>query len=342
MSFQSSPSLPRRKYGSVEPDAAAASSHLLPRASDQASYDRVREVAGEGERAHGKRWFNLAVVGTLAVGVMVGLAGAGYRLPKNGTESIASPPGSGEINTNLEELPIIPAKAAPPSVKGGSDGGTSNFYTFPKVPSGHVATPDSLEPLSFTALNFYHERDGKPALDYPWLKDVKLIEPHRDTTFSVASPRDGYEYRWTVHGGESDKAGVRAEATGAEAVMVLTTLDDNIITLEEVNPATGMVVRRLEEKTMVKYVRREIRTLTDDEREELFDAVSCMREERGGLSSCMCSQADRDSGGVCILLLGLWSSRPYAEVCAVPFPRRFSVIGKEAASPCLLQTIETS
>ena len=46
-----------------------------------------------------------------------------------------------------------------------------------------------------------------------------------------------------------------------------------MVVLEEVN-GDGQVTNRLEETVMVKYVRREIRTLTDDEREELLDAVS--------------------------------------------------------------------
>lgn len=162
--------------------------------------------------------------------------------------------GSSKLSGNTEVSNAIPSSLAAPSR--------------PQV------TADSLEPLSFSALNFYHERDGKPALDIPWLRDVKLIEPHRDTTLAVTAPRGGFKYLWTVHGGDPEKADLRAEASGAEAIIKLTVLDDNMITLEEVDEATGKVARRLEEKVMVKYVRREIRTLTDDEREELFDAVS--------------------------------------------------------------------
>ena len=55
--------------------------------------------------------------------------------------------------------------------------------------------------------------------------------------------------------------------------MVLTQLDEHVVVLEEVN-GYGQVTNRLEETVLVKYVRREIRTLTDDEREELLDAVS--------------------------------------------------------------------
>ncbi|CAM9425491.1 unnamed protein product, partial [Laminaria digitata] len=134
--------------------------------------------------------------------------------------------------------------------------------------------------LEFTALNFYHVRDGKPGQDYPWLKDVKLIEPHRDTTLAVVGPREGFDYRWEVRLPGSSSGGVvgevQATATGAVTIVVLTQLDENVVVLEEVD-GDGKVTNRLEETVLVKYVRREIRTLTDDEREELLDAVSvCM------------------------------------------------------------------
>lgn len=139
-------------------------------------------------------------------------------------------------------------------------------------PSASAAATEELGPLSFEAVNFYHVRDGKPAQLYPWLRDVKLIEPHRETTLSISSPRDGHDYIWEVRGPDGDEEGLRASARGAEADVVLTELDENMFTVKEVN-AAGEVVRTLEETVMVKYVRREIRTLTDDEREELFDAV---------------------------------------------------------------------
>lgn len=139
-----------------------------------------------------------------------------------------------------------------------------------------ATTPSATTPLAFTAVNFYHVRDGTPAVGYyPWLKDMKLIEPHRDTTLSVANPREGVDYRWQIRG-DSTASPVHTSASGAEAVVVLEreNLDKNLVTLEEVDVATGAVSRRVDEFVMVKYVRREIRTLTDEEREELFDAVS--------------------------------------------------------------------
>lgn len=133
---------------------------------------------------------------------------------------------------------------------------------------------EELSPLDFTALNPYHVRDGKPAQDYLWLKDVKLIEPYRETTLGVSAPREGFEYRWKVFAVDDKGAAgeLTVEESGPEAVVVLTVLGDHVVFLEEVD-AEGEVVRRLKERVAVKYVRREIRTLTDDEREELLDAV---------------------------------------------------------------------
>ena len=132
----------------------------------------------------------------------------------------------------------------------------------------------ALPPLSFTATNFYHLRDGKPGLDYPWLKNVKLVEPHRETTLRVENRREGFSYLWEARAATSTDE-VHTVAMGHEVIMLFPHLDQNIITLQEVGES-GRVTRRLDEVVMVKYVRREIRTLTDDEREELLDAVSAL------------------------------------------------------------------
>ncbi|CAM9642571.1 unnamed protein product [Ascophyllum nodosum] len=137
------------------------------------------------------------------------------------------------------------------------------------------------EPLAFTALNFYHIRDGKPGQDYPWLKDLKVIEPYQDTTLTVSNARDGFEYQWEVRArdlSDGDSA-VLVSATGATTVVSLTKLDENVITLKEANEE-GQVVRRLDETVMVKYVRREIRSLTDEDLNELLDAMHELWSER--------------------------------------------------------------
>ncbi|CAM9627145.1 unnamed protein product, partial [Pylaiella littoralis] len=274
----SSQSPPRRNYGSLEHDRddGVAESPPVPEASNRDSFDHLRERRAGGEQSGGKPWGKRAVVGTLILGVMLILAHGGYGLPASTSNDVASSlNGKSNIIMRASELPVLPVNAQSGSRSSSSRGAgkDSSVPDAAKFPPGPAVTVDLLGPLSFTALNFYHERDGKPALDYPWLKDVKLIEPHRETALAVSTPREGYEYRWEIRGADPEQADLRATASGPEAVILLTILDDNIITLEEADPQTQIVTRRLVEKAIVKYVRREIRTLTEEEREELLEAM---------------------------------------------------------------------
>ena len=230
---------PAPKYGTIDSGAAA---------KERASADDRRPGVPTGR--------SLAARAALVIGAAAAVVGFAYTAAPPSNSSTAS---LVEVSTAAS----APKEAPAPAVAAAPEGG--------KLAVG-VEAEEGLDPLSFEASNFYHARDGKPAQDYPWLKGVKLIEPHRETTLTVSSPRDGHEYVWEVHG-EGEKAGeLRATATGAEATVMLTELNENMITVKEMNPA-GDVVRQLQERVMVKYVRREIRTLTDDEREELLDAV---------------------------------------------------------------------
>ncbi|CAM9421765.1 unnamed protein product [Ectocarpus sp. 6 AP-2014] len=227
------------------------------------------------EQPRPTRWRNLAGIGALVIGAtVVGVAfnrqpGATAVTPSNSGASLVDivTPLAGTTTTANEAIPFSPREFP------------KKIVETPKVQEETAGTVEEVAPLSFQALNFYHIRDGKPAQDYPWLQDVKLVEPHRETTLSVASPRDGYDYIWEVRSGNTDDTEVRASARGAEALITLTILDDNVITLKEVN-SDGEIMRQLDELVMVKYVRREIRTLTDDEREELFDAMFTLWDVR--------------------------------------------------------------
>ncbi|CAM9655020.1 unnamed protein product [Pylaiella littoralis] len=253
----SAPSMPKRKYGTLDAASVdeedAVTKPFLPTASGKPARFEARfqhdgsrcETKQQTEqwRRLGRRWRNVAASAALAIGAA---AVVGYTYT-------AGEPSSLGAASLVNVRPTASASSA-------------------SVTTTAAAAGQELAPLSFDATNFYHLRDGKPALDYPWLKDVKLIEPYRETTLSVFYPRDGHEYIWEVRGGDSDELDLRATASGAEAVVILTELDENMVTVKEVNSA-GDVVRQLQERIMVKYVRREIRTLTDEEREELFDAM---------------------------------------------------------------------
>ncbi|CAN0021262.1 unnamed protein product [Pylaiella littoralis] len=263
---QKSPSVPqRREYGATTTDdnAAAVKVGFASRIDKSGIWPSQNGnstiFAGvQQQQLLGRRLRNLATVGALAIGATAVVDFAYNRRPSTSGASLVDDVAAPTAETS-QSAPVRLRKSFPHPTD------VTSLSRTPKA-------GEELAPLSFEATNFYHVRDGKPALDYPWLRDVKLIEPHRETTLSVSSPRDGYEYIWEVRGGDADTSDIRATASGAEAVVILSVLDDNIVTVKEVTPE-GDVVRQLHEMVMVKYVRREIRTLTDEEREELLDAM---------------------------------------------------------------------
>ncbi|CAM9241469.1 unnamed protein product [Ectocarpus sp. 12 AP-2014] len=211
-----------------------------------------------------QRWRSLVGAGALVLGAAV----VGLAYDKKQVHTTVSPRSSGATLMDV----VAPSEKAQTTIQ-------QTPRALPKVDlptrtqkAEAAAAVGEAAPLSFQALNFYHIRDGKPAQDYPWLKGVKLIEPYRETTLSVSSPRDGYDYIWEVRAGETDEGDLIATASGAETVVTLTILDESVITLKEVR-SDGEIMRQLDEVVMVKYVRREIRSLTDEEREELLDAM---------------------------------------------------------------------
>lgn len=210
-------------------------------------------------------WRAVAIVCTVVIGVVFLLASS-VRVSSTASTTTAL-----QHRTRNNTVDLVGDRTEPSE----ASVGVAQEYGVKLSAAATAAGADARLPaLSFTALNFYHLRDGKPGKDYPWLQDIKLVEPHRNTTFTVTNARAGFGYRWRVRAGDSPwSEDVIATAFGAETDLVLTRLGKNIITLEELD-SSALVVRHLEETVMVKYVRREIRALTDDDREELLDAVS--------------------------------------------------------------------
>lgn len=268
-----------RTYGSVDDPSKA---RLLGRAtSDDCGNAQQSETFGRGRGAISvpgsdnsvtqrsssnggrRRWLAAAVACGMALAATTAVMRAGTGVPAGGVEDKGSA---------LSEVGSRDATTTPAGYHAAPGGKTiSNNRVEGAAPPGASAAPQQ---LAFTALNFYHIRDGKPGQDYPWLKDMKLIEPHRDTTLTVTNARDGFDYRWEVRGamGSPGEAEVQLSATGKEVTVQLTKLDENMISVEEVNDE-GVVTRRLDENVMVKYVRREIRTLAEEERVDLLDSV---------------------------------------------------------------------
>ncbi|KAJ8606643.1 hypothetical protein CTAYLR_008385 [Chrysophaeum taylorii] len=99
---------------------------------------------------------------------------------------------------------------------------------------------------------------------YPWRY---VAEPFRKTTLTASEGRENAWYKWVIDGHD--------HGYGSSVDVAWTSLGwKRVALIEKVNGTTTCVVAV---KVMVKYVRREIRTLADRDRETFFQAVMIMQ-----------------------------------------------------------------
>lgn len=259
-----------RTYGSLDDQTTSRSSspELLSAQTRESLLEQVGPSSGPHDAPESSRGYSRKSLVTAGMICAMGV-GTVMFVNRSGSSPAVMPGGivgSLDIVVDNNEGKSV-SSFAPASA------GKSPQSAQPKVTAARpfISPPMDVE-LSFSVTNFYHTRDGKPGSLVPWLQGVHLAEPYRETTIKVANAKDDHDYLWEVREKDgTDK--VLASASGPEASIVFTLLDWNTVTVTEINSAGG-VTRMFTDTVMVKYVRREIRTLTDDERTELLDAVS--------------------------------------------------------------------
>uniref|UniRef100_A0A7S2XX74 Tyrosinase copper-binding domain-containing protein n=1 Tax=Fibrocapsa japonica TaxID=94617 RepID=A0A7S2XX74_9STRA len=121
--------------------------------------------------------------------------------------------------------------------------------------------------LGFEAINKYTEM-GREAVynDYYWAYGP-IVEPHVPTTLRVQEARPGHSYTWTWEGHVyyGTSLPVFVKEADSEPAVVLTELGPN-----------KEITRQLHTALTVKYVRREMRTLDEEDREAFFHALETM------------------------------------------------------------------
>ncbi|CAM9495225.1 unnamed protein product [Ectocarpus sp. 8 AP-2014] len=121
---------------------------------------------------------------------------------------------------------------------------------------------DATEGLSFVSSNEYLPTTGSP-----W---THLAEPFRDTTFTAYSTlgrSDADVFMWSFEDG--------TVLEGREVKHNFKTLGRQRVSLSQIVVSTGNTLETVG-SVMVKYVRREIRSLTDKDREAFFDAMETL------------------------------------------------------------------
>lgn len=142
----------------------------------------------------------------------------------------------------------------------------------------HIASGDLQETIShtkkqsgdsslrFALWNKYILRDGHIGKDYPWL-DVELVEPHHESTFAVLNAQSHRKYMWKID--EQPKHGNEVTHTFGST---------GRYTIEVTEKTTkGNVLSRHSREIIVKYVRRELRSLMNEDRSNFIETLKVLQ-----------------------------------------------------------------
>jgi len=136
---------------------------------------------------------------------------------------------------------------------------------------GDDANDVSTPAFTITVGNAYTAKSGGYSTEYPWRY---MAEPFRATTLAVEAPLSGASYRWTVDGhvhGYGSSISALFQQIGYHTVTVERRLTGDEEDSTETAP--GSVTANV----MCKYVRREVRSLTDADREAWLSAVQVLQ-----------------------------------------------------------------
>ena len=150
----------------------------------------------------------------------------------------------------------------------------SNFVSksFERVP--YASTTSGLSVA--TVWNEYGEFGANGMLSYPFLSGSFLIEPYKLTTINIQGIVVGCTYSYTITSmGTTDDTNISGtvDTTGVLQV-TLTKVGKYMLQVED----SCNAAEPLSQTVWVKYVRRELSTLTDTDREEFLDAFHTLWE----------------------------------------------------------------
>ena len=122
---------------------------------------------------------------------------------------------------------------------------------------------------AYSVTNNYGEWDRASMLPYSFLIGAILIEPHKNTTISFEQIQTGCLYDWSLRRKSNDDSVNGSSTNGSILMNVAAVGEYDFSVIESCANATK---RQLTTTVWVKYVRREISTLTDSDREDFLNA----------------------------------------------------------------------
>lgn len=122
---------------------------------------------------------------------------------------------------------------------------------------------------AYSITNNYGEWDRSSMLPYGFLSDAILIEPHKNTTITFEQIQTGCLYNWSLMRKSNDDLVNGSSTDGSILINVAAVGEYDFFVMESCG---NVMERQLRATVWVKYVRREISTLTDSDREAFLNA----------------------------------------------------------------------
>ena len=139
------------------------------------------------------------------------------------------------------------------------------------------------DPLDAVATNEYSYRNLK-MFPYPFLENALLLEPWREGTITVTPKKEGCILAYTIVPDEQwqgygvDLSHTMSGSDDGEYVFFVTPTKTGKYTMKVTESCSGLAGRSLEKTVWVKYVKRELQSLNDYDREEFLDTYHKMWE----------------------------------------------------------------
>lgn len=152
--------------------------------------------------------------------------------------------------------------------------------TFPSSSSSSLSASFGSSPVDGTILllsasNEYGDTKGNK-FAYPFLESALLAEPYKVAKISIDNGATGCAYSWKI----SDEQGeLIEEGTAGSSSFVISNLKKvgkYSLSVTEYDCEDSSLSRSIEQEVWVKYVRRELTSLTDSDREAFLDAMSTL------------------------------------------------------------------
>ena len=140
---------------------------------------------------------------------------------------------------------------------------SGNYFTMRSDASALVVTSIS---------NEYGIWDSSAMLPYNFLTDALLVEPYKESTIILADPYSGCSYDWSIMKTNNETNKYDGTSTDGHIVLTLDAVGQYTLTVSESCGDVSSLRRQLSISVWVKYVRRELSTLNDVDREEFLDA----------------------------------------------------------------------